>query len=225
VEGQQRKENAMAKSEISDKLSDAVERVKNAATGNGDEREKDERDAGIEGRVAIVRDSLRALGEGEIDRFLEALTEDVEWVAPEGSKFPGSGTHRGRDAVRKEFFEEIQSGFPAFGYRPAHYLETDEEELVVTLGSFVGEGSSGEFDVPGVVVWEFDEQAITRVRIHSDSDAFPEPVKEEEKERDDEPKAEAEQPGGESESEGDEDEGPDANGDEDESEAGGEDDR
>jgi ketosteroid isomerase-like protein len=161
---------------ISDKISDAVDRVKNAATGDDDER-----GAGIEGQSATVREALKALGEGEVDRFLEALAEDVEWIAPEGSKFPGSGTHRGRDAVRKELFDQIESGFPAFGYRPAHYLEAEEEEMVVTLGSFVGEGSSGEFDVPGAVVWELEHQSITRVRIHSDSDAFPQPVKEEEK--------------------------------------------
>ena len=168
---------------IGDKVSDAVERVKQAVGGDDGEREDK-----VEGRVSVVREALRALGDGDVDRFLEAFSEDVEWVAPKGHKFPGAGTHRGRDAVREKFVDEVQSGFPTFGYRPAHYLETDE--WVVTLGDFVGEGRSGGFDVPAAVVWEFDRETVTRVRIHSDSDAFPERVREEDKEQQEEQRRE-----------------------------------
>jgi ketosteroid isomerase-like protein len=168
---------------IGDKVSDAVERVKHAVSGESGESDDREREDNVEGRVSVVREALRALGDGDVDRFLEAFSEDVEWVAPEGRKFPGAGTHRGRDAVREKFVDEVQSGFPTFGYRPAQYLETDEEQWVVTLGDFVGEGRSGEFDVPAAVVWEFDRETVTRVRIHSDSDAFPERVREEDKEQ------------------------------------------
>lgn len=162
---------------LGEKVSGAVERAKEAVgLGEGDHAGK------AEGRVRVVRETLRTFGEGEHDRFFEAFHEEVEWVAPAGKKFPGAGTHSGRDEVREKFIGDIGRGFPAFGFRPDHYLEADPEEWVVTLGAFIGEGSEGSFDVPGAVVWEFDGDKIARVRIYADSEALPKPVEEEETE-------------------------------------------
>jgi ketosteroid isomerase-like protein len=162
---------------LGEKVSEAVERAKDAVgLGEGEHAGK------AEGRVRVVREALRSFGEGEHDRFFEAFHEEVEWVAPAGKKFPGAGTHSGRDEIREEFTEDIGRGFPEFGFRPDHYLEAGLEEWVVTLGAFIGEGSGGSFDVPGAVVWEFDGDKISRVRIYADSEAFPKPVEEEETE-------------------------------------------
>ncbi|MFL5821547.1 MAG: nuclear transport factor 2 family protein [Solirubrobacteraceae bacterium] len=160
---------------VGDRLSGAVQKIKGAGGGE-EERQADE----VGGRVEVVRKTLLAFGEGEHDQFLEAFEEEVEWVGPEGSKFPGAGTHSGRDAVGEKFVGEIGSGFPAFGFRPDQYLDAEDEEWVVTLGAFTGEGSTGDFEVPGAVVWEFSDDKVSRVRIYTDSDAFPEPVEEEE---------------------------------------------
>ena len=196
---------------IGDKVSDAVERVKHAVSGDDGERERDDRVD--EGRVSVVREALHAFGDGDVDRFLEVFAEDVEWVAPEGDNFPGAGTHRGRDAVRERFVDEVQSGFSAFGYRPDHFLENDEEQLVVTLGNFVGEGRSGEFDVPGVVVWEFDQETVTGVQIYSDSDAFPERVEEGDKEQQEPDREDDQEQRQEPDAKGDEDQPRDREGD------------
>ena len=162
---------------IGERLSGAVQRIK----GGGDEdQERTAEEAG--GRVEVVRKALLAFGEGEHDQFLEVFHEEVEWVGPEGSNFPGSGTHQGRDSVREEFVDDIGSGFPAFGFRPEHYLDADEQDWVITLGTFTGEGDTGEFEVPGVVVWEFRDDKVGVVRIYTDTDAFPQPVEEDEDE-------------------------------------------
>jgi ketosteroid isomerase-like protein len=161
---------------LGEKVSEAVERAKDAVgLGEGEHAGK------AEGRVRVVREALRSFGEGEHDRFFEAFHEEVEWVAPAG-KFPGAGTHSGRDEIREKFTGDVGRGFPEFGFRPDHYLEAGREEWVVTLGAFIGEGSGGSFDVPGAVVWEFDGDKISRVRIYADSEAFPKPVEEEETE-------------------------------------------
>ena len=156
-----------------ERISGAVEKAK-GAVGGGGEHQADQ----AEGRVQVVREMLRRFGEGEHDQFFEVFHEEVEWVAPKGKKFPGAGTHSGRDAVREKFTGDVEQGFPAFGFRPDHYLDAEREEWVVTLGSFIGEGASGKFEAPGAVVWEFDSNKIARVRIYADSEAFPEPVKE-----------------------------------------------
>jgi len=176
-------ENVMAEegSGIGERLSGAVQRVK----GGGDEdQERTADEAG--GRVEVVRRAVLAFGEGNHDEFLEVFHEEVEWVGPQGSNFPGAGTHQGRDSVREEFVDEIGSGFPAFGFRPEHYLDADEQDWVVTLGTFTGEGSTGDFEVPAVVVWEFRDDKVGVVRIYTDTDAFPQPVEEDESEREDE---------------------------------------
>ena len=173
---------------LGDRVSGAVERAKEAMGGRDDRHEADE--AG--GRVKVVRETLRRFGEGEHDQFFEAFHEEVEWVAPKGKKFPGAGTHSGREAVREKFVGEIEQGLPAFGFRPDHYLDADREEWVVTLGSFIGEGGARNFEVPGAVVWEFDGDKIARVRIYADSDAFPKPVEAEDQEGDEEDKRERE---------------------------------
>jgi ketosteroid isomerase-like protein len=193
---------------IGDRLSGAVQRIK----GGGEDEERQADEAG--GRVEIVRKALLAFGEGEHDQFLEVFHEEVEWVGPRGSNFPGAGTHSGRDAVKEEFVGGVGEGFPAFGFRPEHYLDADEQDWVVTLGAFTGEGGAGEFEVPGVVVWEFRDDKVGVVRIYTDTDAYPKPLEEDEREREGEEEEEGEQEGGEEErdeggkAEEQEDEGP-----------------
>jgi ketosteroid isomerase-like protein len=173
-------ENVMAEegSGIGDRLSGAVGRIKG---GGDDDQERTADEVG--GRVEVIRTALRAFGEGEHGQFLEVFHEEVEWVGPKGSNFPGSGTHQGRDAVRENFVDDIGEGFPAFGFRPDHYLDADEQDWVVTLGVFTGEGGSDQFEVPGVVVWEFRDDKVGTVRIYTDTDAFPRPLEEDERER------------------------------------------
>jgi uncharacterized protein len=192
---------------IGDRLSGAVQRIKGAGSDDQD-RQADE--AG--GRVEIVRKALLAFGEGEHDQFLEVFHEEVEWVGPQGSNFPGAGTHSGRDAVKENFVGDVGEGFPAFGFRPEHYLDADEQDWVVTLGAFTGEGGAGEFEVPGVVVWEFRDDKVGVVRIYTDTDAYPTPLEEDEREREGDEKEDGEgdrpQAGGDGQAEQSEDDGP-----------------
>jgi ketosteroid isomerase-like protein len=136
----------------------------------------------VGGRVEAVREALRAFGEGEIDRFLEAFAEDVEWVAPKGENFPGSGTREGRDSVRENFVGTVKRSYASFGFEPQRYLEAPEENWVVVLGAFAGEGvkGKGRFDAPAVQVWEFDGDAVVRIQIYTDAESFPPAVSEEE---------------------------------------------
>jgi ketosteroid isomerase-like protein len=142
----------------------------------------------VGGRVEAVREALRAFGEGEIDRFIEAFAEDVEWVAPKGSNFPGSGTREGRESVRENFVGTVKRSYASFGFEPQRYLEAPEENWVVVLGSFAGEGvkGKGRFDAPAVQVWEFDGDSVVRVQIYADAESFPPAVSEEEEQEEQE---------------------------------------
>src|SRR3954453_5222449 len=163
------------------------------------------------GLVGIVRGALRAFGEGDHDAFLDVMSEDVTWEAPDGDRFPGKGRHSGCDAVRERFVGDIDRTYTEFGFRPESFLDAaDDEDAVVTVGRFVGKGVQGDtLDAPGVQIWDFKGNTATRVRIITDTAQFPEVITEdrqrefEEEEDREEKEAEAKKddPEGKSESE------------------------
>jgi ketosteroid isomerase-like protein len=152
-----------------------------------------------DGRVGIVRGALRTFGEGDTDGFLDALREDVVWEAPDGGHFPGGGEQLGRDAVKTEFVENAGRTFTDFGFIPESFVEADDVDAVLVIGRFEGDGVEGDrLDEPGVQVWEFQGNAVSRVRIFTDSAGFPAVITErrekelDEKELDEKEKAEKE---------------------------------
>jgi ketosteroid isomerase-like protein len=134
------------------------------------------------GRAEGMSEAFRAFGEGDIDRFLDAFADDVQWSAPKGENFPGAGDHEGRDAVREAFIEDAKRSYASFGFRPERYLESPGENLVVAFGAFVGEPTQGtrQLDEPAVQMWEFDGDKVVFVGIYTDSAGFPGVVTEKE---------------------------------------------
>src|SRR5829696_6442035 len=145
----------------------------------------------VGGRAEAMEDALKAFGEGDIDRFLNAFADDVTWSGPKGETFPGAGNHDGRDAVRDAFIGDAKRSFASFGFRPDRFLGAPDADIVVAVGAFIGEGlkgSQGQLDAPAVQVWEFDGDEVVAVDIYTDSDAFPGVVteqEEQEREQDD----------------------------------------
>ena len=134
------------------------------------------------GRAKGMSEALRAFGEGDIDRFLSAFADDVQWSGPKGEGFPGAGDHEGRDAIREAFVGDAERSYTAFGFRPDRYLESPGENVVVALGAFTGEGvkGSGRLDAPAVQMWEYDGDEVVFVGIYTDSAEFPGVVTEKE---------------------------------------------
>src|SRR3954467_2367768 len=143
-------------------------------------------------RAEAVEEALKAFGQGDVDRFLEAFSDDVEWSGPQGENFPGAGNHQGRDAVREAFVGDVKRSFASFGFRPDHFFGAPDADIVVAVGAFTGEGikgSKGQLDAPAVQMWEFDGDKVVAVDIYTDSADFPGVVtEEEEKEREQEEK-------------------------------------
>jgi ketosteroid isomerase-like protein len=136
-----------------------------------------------DGRVGIVRGALQTFGEGDTDGFLDALRHDVVWEAPSGGHFPGGGEQLGRDAVKTEFIENAGRTFTSFGFKPETFVDADDTNAVIVIGRFEGSGVEGErLDEPGVQIWEFQGNAVARVRVFTDSAGFP-PVITERRER------------------------------------------
>lgn len=133
------------------------------------------------GHAEGMSEALRAFGEGDIDRFLDAFADDVQWSAPSGENFPGGGEYEGRDAIREAFVEDAKRSYASFGFRPERYLESPGENVVVAFGAFVGEPAQGtnQLDEPAVQMWEYDGDKVVFVGIYTDSAGFPAVVSEE----------------------------------------------
>jgi ketosteroid isomerase-like protein len=164
-----------------------------------------------DGKIGVVRGALRAFGEGDMDAFVDALKDDVMWENPEGDNFPGSGDLSGPDEVRERFIGDVGRTFTSFGFKPESFLETDQEDAVIVIGRFEGEGvEGGNVDTPGVQVWGFTGSEVTHVRVFTDSAAFPEVVteqKEKEWAEEERKKEEGDDSDDDSDSEKDKDEG------------------
>lgn len=131
-----------------------------------------------DGRVGIVRGALRTFADGDMDGFLDALREDVIWEAPSG-EFPGAGELEGRDAIRKEFIDNAERTFTSFGFRPESFVDAEDVDAVIVIGRFEGDGVEGDrLDEPGVQIWEFQGNAVAKVRIFTDTAGFPDVVTE-----------------------------------------------
>jgi ketosteroid isomerase-like protein len=127
-----------------------------------------------DGHVGTVRGAWRTFGDGNHDEFLDALHHDVVWEGPSGGHFPGGGEHEGRDAVRSEFIENCGRTFTNFGFKPESFVDADDANAVIVIGRFEGDGVEGDrVDEPAVQVWEFQGNAVCRVRIFTDSAGFP----------------------------------------------------
>jgi ketosteroid isomerase-like protein len=148
-----------------------------------------------DGHVGIVRGALKTFGEGDTDGFLDTLREDIVWEGPAGGHFPGGGEQLGRDAVRTEFIENAERTFTNFGFTPESFVDADDANAVLVIGRFEGDGVEGDrVDEAAVQVWEFQGNAVARVRIFTDSAGFPSVITERrEKEMEEEEREKKEQ--------------------------------
>ena len=190
----------MSDTGVTDKIEGAVSKAK-GRFGRGNDG------SDVEGRPAVVRETLRKLGAGDIDGFLDAMDDKVEWESPQAGNFPGGGNYAGTDEVRERFIGDAGRTFTEFGFEPETYLDAEEDNTVVALGRFVGKGAEGDnLDTEGVVLWRFDgDDTVNRICIITDSAAFPEVVTEKkqkeweeedrEKEREEESKSDDETEG------------------------------
>src|SRR4051812_18463476 len=158
----------MANASVKEQVGDLVTRAKRRVGAEQPSAADDD------GRVGIVRGALQTFGDGDTDSFLDALRHDVVWEAPNGGHFPGGGEQLGRDAVKSEFIDNCERTFTDFGFKPETFVDADDTDAVVVIGRYEGSGVEGaRLDEPAVQIWEFQGNAVARVRIFTDSAGFP----------------------------------------------------
>jgi ketosteroid isomerase-like protein len=84
------------------------------------------------GNVTIIERSYEHLGNGDILKLLDLLTDDVQWSYPGPSTIPFAGTRSGHDGVA-EYFALLGETLRLDHFEPREYVA--QGDTVVVLGT------------------------------------------------------------------------------------------
>jgi ketosteroid isomerase-like protein len=124
----------------------------------------------IEKNVQIVKDFFSAVGNGDKQRVLVLVAEDIEWIVP-GKDWPLAGTHRGHAGladVLQKASEEIEMTYP----KPPEFVAQGDRVLVVGVAT----GKIKATNKPFEDHWVFDitvrDGKLTKIREYIDTQAL-----------------------------------------------------
>lgn len=121
--------------------------------------------------VQVVQGIYGAFGRGDIDAFMDAVTDDIEWVIPGPSDLPFAGTFRGKAGLQKwlgKTMENLQ--FRVF--EPREFI-AQGDKVVVLIHSEVAFPRTGR-DIAGseVHVWTVRDGKAARQQSYEDTAAM-----------------------------------------------------
>jgi len=83
--------------------------------------------------IEIVKGMYEALGRGDVDAILAAVTDDVDWSTDAAMPVaPWYGHRSGKDDVRR-FFEEIAKTGPITEFTPVSFASNEEGDVMVLI--------------------------------------------------------------------------------------------
>lgn len=117
-----------------------------------------------------VMDVYAAFGRGDIAAFLDALTDDVEWVMPGPSDLPFVGTFRGKAGVQ-EWLGKTMANLQFRVFEPRESI-AQGDKVVVLMHTDVAFSRTGR-DIAGseVHVWTVRDGKIARQQSYEDTAA------------------------------------------------------
>jgi ketosteroid isomerase-like protein len=115
--------------------------------------------------VEVVRRSVEAFNDRDLDTFMDMCDPQVEWHTP--PDLPDAAVYHGRDEARK-VVEDLLQFFDDLRVEPERFEESGDE--VVALYRFVGHGTSSGIPMEWRVglACTFRDHKATRVRFWND---------------------------------------------------------
>lgn len=102
---------------------------------------------------------IEALGEGDVDRVLNLVTEDVIWIAARSTV---EGVFRGHEGIRR-FCADTTASFEVFRLgRVDHLRDLGDRVLAIGTLQIRGRGSGIDTEVPVAGVATFDHGRLSR---------------------------------------------------------------
>jgi ketosteroid isomerase-like protein len=114
-----------------------------------------------------VRNSLQALNEGDVDRYVSHCTRDVRLESPVAAV---EGAYEGRRGIRR-LFGDVRDAIPDFRLEIERLDSAGPDRVVALLhGSASGRVSGAPLDFALANLYELAEGKISRVRVFVDRD-------------------------------------------------------
>jgi ketosteroid isomerase-like protein len=86
-----------------------------------------------EQNIETVKGMYEALGHGDIDAILAAVTDDVDWSTDAAiTSAPWYGPRHGKDQVRR-FFDGIAHAGPITEFAPVSFASNDDGDVMVVI--------------------------------------------------------------------------------------------
>ena len=124
----------------------------------------------IERNVQLVKDFLAAIGNGDKQRVLALVAEDIEWIVP-GEEWPLAGTHRGHAGLEnllQKANETVETSYP----KPPEFVAQGDRVLVVGVATGKIKATNRAFKDD----WVFDitvrNGKVTKIREYIDTQAL-----------------------------------------------------
>ena len=113
--------------------------------------------------VQIVRDAVAAFNRGDLDAWLEFLSDDIDYRAVEGA-LDDAGPIQGKEAMRA-FVQDWLDMFDDFRAEPIELIEVGEDK-VIAVGRISGRAklSGVETDLTYAELWTIRDGKVARGR-------------------------------------------------------------
>jgi len=119
-------------------------------------------------RTAIIQNIYSAFAAGDGSRLGQWLA-DTHWI--EAAGMPYGGTYRGFSEIAENVFGPISSDVQNFTARPDEIVPAGEDKVLAT-GTYRGQGSAGEVEVPFAHLWTVQGGKITNFVQYADTHLF-----------------------------------------------------
>ncbi|GAB7008270.1 nuclear transport factor 2 family protein [Halorubrum trueperi] len=117
--------------------------------------------------VELLRDGYRAFNESDIESVMAIMSDDIEWIEPEG--LPHSGTHRGPEAIVENVFTPVMEQYEDLNLEVDRFV--GDGDTVVVLGTARGRGreTGKSLENPFAHVYDIEDGQITRFVQHTNT--------------------------------------------------------
>ena len=115
-----------------------------------------------------VKDIYAAFGRGDVPTLLEALADDVEWVAPGPSDVPTTGTRRGKQAVQA-WFGIVAETLEFRVFEPREFIAQGDKVVALVHAEITSRRNGWEFVGNEAHLWAFEDGKVIRHEAFEDT--------------------------------------------------------
>ncbi len=119
--------------------------------------------------VELVKEMCESFVAGNLERALELLHTDVEWLGTVGGLDEGR-SYRGHDEVIEAFMENYEA-WEQHSLETIRYLDAGNDVVVFWHEVGQGKGSGVEVESDTAVIYTVENGSVVRVRGYMDRDA------------------------------------------------------